>query len=65
MLLLASLVHSHMRMLCFGDNTCHIAFLSVTKYIFCVCAKKSCTSLELNPGPSAYRLDALPTELSG
>ena len=30
-----------------------------------VCAKKCCSSWELNPGPSHYRMEAFPTELSG
>ena len=38
----------------------------VTKYPFwCVCAKTPCPSWELKPGPSTFRADALPTDLSG
>ena len=35
------------------------------KYMFCVGAKKHCPSWELNPGPSAYKVGALTTRLSG
>ena len=37
----------------------------VSTCIFGVCAKKHCPSWELNPEPSTFRADALPTELSG
>ena len=32
---------------------------------FCECAEKCCPIWEWNPGPSAYRADALPTKLLG